>query len=94
LVQAWLKSKFEDKFLDKKKWPPRSPDLNPCDYYLWGYLKYRVYRPLPKTLDQLKANIEREIKNINKKILENVFLNLKKRCDSVIEKSGGHFENK
>ena len=19
-------------------WPPKSPDLNPCDYYLWGYL--------------------------------------------------------
>ena len=22
-----------------QQWPPRSPDLNPCDYFLWGYLK-------------------------------------------------------
>ena len=68
MVQDWLKSKIEDKFIDKKKWPPRSPDLNPCDYYLWGYLKARVYSPLPKNLDKLKANIEREIKKIKQKI--------------------------
>jgi hypothetical protein len=25
-------------------WPARSPDLNSCDYYLWGYMKAKVYR--------------------------------------------------
>jgi hypothetical protein len=20
-------------------WPPRSPDLTPCDFFLWGYVK-------------------------------------------------------
>lgn len=24
-------------------WPPRSPDLNPLDYFLWGYVKNAVY---------------------------------------------------
>ncbi|GBM23639.1 hypothetical protein AVEN_117389-1 [Araneus ventricosus] len=24
-------------------WPPRSLDLNPCDFWLWGYLKHVVY---------------------------------------------------
>ena len=68
IVQQWLTSKFSDKFMDKLKWPPRSPDLNPCDFYLWGYLKSVVYNPLPKTLDDLKTNLEREIKKINKEI--------------------------
>ena len=27
-------------------WPPRSPDLTPCDFFLWGYIKDRVYVPL------------------------------------------------
>jgi hypothetical protein len=36
--------------------------MNPCDYFLWGYLKSRIYNPLPKDLDDLKANIEREKK--------------------------------
>ncbi|KAJ8962876.1 hypothetical protein NQ318_001284 [Aromia moschata] len=24
-------------------WPARSPDLTPCDFYLWGYMKQLVY---------------------------------------------------
>jgi len=73
-VQTWLTGKFGDKFLPKLKWPPKSSDLNPFDYFLWGYLKGRVFSPLPKTLDDLKSNIEREIKNINKKTLKIIFV--------------------
>ena len=25
------------------EWPPRSPDLTPCDFFLWGHLKSKVY---------------------------------------------------
>ena len=45
----------------------RTKDLNPCDFFLWGYLKARVYHPMPLTLDNLKENLEREIKNIKKR---------------------------
>jgi hypothetical protein len=45
-------------------WPPRSPDLNPCDFYLWGYLKNRANLPMPKSILELKAIIAREMKNI------------------------------
>ena len=33
-VQTWLKDQFEEKFIDKDMWPPRSPDLNPCDFFM------------------------------------------------------------
>ena len=26
-------------------WPPRSPDLTPCDFFLWGYVKDNAYKP-------------------------------------------------
>ena len=94
IVQAWGTSKFGRKFLNKQMWPPRSPDLNPCDYFLWGYLKSVVYNPLPKTIEDLKVNLEREIKNIDEKILKKLFFNLSKRCNLVIYAEGGHFENK
>jgi hypothetical protein len=94
LVQNWLKSKFKDFFVDKTKWPPRSPDLNPCDFFLWGYLKSVVYNPLPKTIEELKQNIEREIKKINREMLESTFVNFRKRCDLVIAAHGGHIEDK
>ena len=82
-VHEWLTSKFSTKFIDKFRWPPRSPDLNPCDFYLWGNLKANVSNPLPKTLDELKANIEREIKKISKDELKSVFSNFEKRLYSV-----------
>ena len=84
MVQEWLQSKFGEKFMTKKQWPPRSPDLNPCDYFLWGYLKSKVYKPLPKTLDDLKENITREIQKINTSALESTFLNFTKRCHLLI----------
>ncbi len=92
-VQDWLSSKFSDRFLDKNRWPARSPDLNPCDYFLWGYLKSKVYNPLPKNLDDLKANIEREVKNIKSDILASTILNFKKRCLLITKTDGGHIEN-
>ena len=36
--------------------PPRSPDENPCDFFLWGYVKDQVYvRPLPASIPELKV---------------------------------------
>ena len=93
-VQTWLTEKFGNKFIDKNSWPPRSPDLNPCDFFLWGYLKSVVYNPLPKTLDDLKVNLEREIKKINKDMLKSTFSNFEKRCHLLKSANGGHIENK
>ena len=76
IVQEWLASKLGQKFLAKGTWPARSPD--PCDYFLWGYLKDRVYKSMPKTIDDLKLNIEREIRNIKPDGLKSTFLNFEK----------------
>ena len=59
---AWLTEKFDENCLISQNssfgWPPYSPDLNPCDYYLWGYLKSKVYSdPYPKTTEQLKKEL-------------------------------------
>jgi hypothetical protein len=38
---------------EQMKWPPRSPDLTPCDFLLWGYEKERVFvPPLPLDIDE------------------------------------------
>jgi hypothetical protein len=92
VVQTYLTQRFGTRFLDKTMWPPRSPDLNPCDFFLWGYLKQRVYNPLPKTLEALQMNIEREVKNIPQTMLKDTFLNFRKRCELLISAGGGHIE--
>ena len=42
------------------EWPARSPDLTPMDFWLWGYLKEKVYAHNPKTVDQLQVVIRNE----------------------------------
>ena len=47
-------------FVNKKQWPPASPDLNPADYYLWPEVSRRVYegRRTPfESLEELKNRI-------------------------------------
>ena len=39
------------------EWPPRSPDLTPCDFFLWGYLKDKVFSTSPQNIDELRQRI-------------------------------------
>lgn len=34
-------------------WPARSPDLSMCDFFFWGYLKDKVFRHRPYTIEDL-----------------------------------------
>ena len=44
-----------------QEWPPRSPDLTPLDYFMWGYLKERVYATVPRDVRDLQQRIRREV---------------------------------
>ena len=43
------------------QWPPRSSDLTPCDFFLWGYMKQKVYVSLPESLEDLRERIINEM---------------------------------
>ena len=44
----------------RQEWPPRSPDLTPCDFFLWGRIKNQEYSSPPATLEILRERIESE----------------------------------
>ena len=93
----WLQSVFNDRLISKKcdvEWGPRSPDMNPLDFFLWGFLKDRVYEGNPETLDQLKRNITREVRAISPAIRERVTNNFKKRLDACLKAKGRHMEHR
>ncbi len=96
IVVDLLQKTFGDRFISfrtNNEWPPHSPDLSPLDFYLWGYLKDRVYKPSPKSLEELKVNIRREIRKIDIDTSQAVIGNFKRRCDAVIEQNGRHVEH-
>ena len=67
---------------------PYSLDLNPPKYFLWGYLKERIYNNNPKTLADLKDNIKSEIMKIPVDMIERVIDNFNIRVVAIIRQQG------
>ncbi|GFV97840.1 transposable element Tc3 transposase [Trichonephila clavipes] len=81
-----LKDTFGDRLISRfgpVKWPPRSCDLTPLDYFLWGYVKSLVYADKPQTLVHLEDNIRRVIAAIRPQMLEKVIENWTYRLDYI-----------
>ncbi|GFX58295.1 DUF4817 domain-containing protein [Trichonephila clavipes] len=81
-----LKDTFGDHLISRfgpVNWPPRSWDLTPLDYFLWGYVKSLVYADKPQTLDHLEDNIRRVIADIRPQMLEKVIENWTSRLDYI-----------
>ncbi|GFT25916.1 putative DD41D transposase [Trichonephila clavipes] len=73
-----LKDTFGDRLISRfgpVNWPPRSCDLTPLDYFLWGYVKSLVYADKPQTPDHLEDNIRHIIADIRPQMLEKVIKN-------------------
>ncbi|GFX87365.1 putative LOC100569746 [Trichonephila clavipes] len=88
-----LKDTFGDHLISRfgpVNWPPRSCDLTPLDYFLWGYVKSLVHADKPQTLDHLEDNIRRVIADIRPQMLEKVIENWMSRLDYIRASPGNH----
>ena len=82
------------KHLALHSWPPRSPDMTPCDYFLRGYVKERVYvPPLPADLDELTNRITAAVKSVTEDNHRRVWDEFSYRVDVVRAACGGHTEH-
>ena len=93
----YLDDQFGDRVISRRclrgrEWPPRSPDLSPLDFCLWGFLKSKVYSPRPATLNELQANITREVAQIDPAMVRRAILDMRARAQKCINANGGHFE--
>ena len=75
-------------------WAPHSPDLNPCDFWLWGYLKSLVYKPMPNNLTSLVDRIKMECQNIPVEMIRRAVLSMKRRAGHCVKVSGRAIEGR
>ncbi|RWR98576.1 hypothetical protein B4U79_09494, partial [Dinothrombium tinctorium] len=54
-TQEYLLSKVQ--FISPLEWPSNSPDLNPLDYFVWGYMKRKIEKLSLNSIDELKDAI-------------------------------------
>ena len=75
-------------------WPPRSPDLTPLDFFLWGHMKSLVYDTPVESEQSLIARIVVAAGEIsdNPRMVARVHRSLFNRCRSCITVNGRHFE--
>jgi hypothetical protein len=77
-----------------RDWPPRSPHLIPCDFYLWGYVKDQVYQPLmPQSLRELQERILQAIANVGESQLWRTWEKLEYRFDVCRVPNGADIEH-
>ena len=76
------------------KYPPRSPDLTPLDFFLWGYLKDKVYALKLKTIAELRATIESECLQIPRELLHDVCYSIASRYRWCLDQNGHQFEKR
>ncbi|XP_011313280.1 uncharacterized protein [Fopius arisanus] len=74
-------------------WPPRSPDLTPLDFFLWGTLESRIYAHHPATQEEVVGLLHAAVASITPDQLEAMRGNLLRRARLCLDAGGGHVEN-
>lgn len=95
-VRRFLDETFHGRWIGRRgiiEWPPRSPDLAPLDFFLWGYLKDRVYRTNPQDLDELRRRIVEEAALIPREYIRNAVHAFYTRIGYCQEVVGRQFEH-
>ena len=67
--------------------------MTPCDFFLCGYVKERVYvPPLPANLDELTNILMAAVNSVTEDTFRRVWDELSYRVDVVHAAAGGHIE--
>ncbi|XP_030759610.1 uncharacterized protein LOC115885008 [Sitophilus oryzae] len=80
-VKEFLSNNFPNRLISGTgdiRWPPKSPDLSPSDFFLWGYLKKTIYShevTRPTNLEELRAKIVETSNALQQKLF--------RRCEAV-----------
>ena len=69
----WLENRFPRRLILNKSnfiWPLRSSDLNPLDFFLWGYMKEDIHPAQPDSIAEVKQLIQNFMASISEDLLQ------------------------
>ena len=96
-VRALLDATFPGRWIGRygpENWPAYSPDLTSCDFFLWGYMRQKIFTPTrPTTIDELKDRIIQFMASVTPEQLENVRQGFVDRIGTCAVVGGQHIEH-
>lgn len=95
-VRDWLDRTFPGNWMGRGSptmpWPPRSPDLTICDFFVWGFVKAQVYAVRVRTKTELKERILSAFDAITDTMREAAFRDYERRLHKCLQVRGGHVD--
>ncbi|PNF31118.1 hypothetical protein B7P43_G15696 [Cryptotermes secundus] len=86
-----------NEFLAKNKMavvphPPYSPDLAPCDFFLFPKMKIKLKGQRSDTVEEIQVETQTVLNILTKKNFQDAFLKWQKRWDRCMRSQGDYFE--
>ena len=94
-VRDWLDENFPGRWIGRRgplEWPPRSPDLTPPDFFLWGVVKDIVYANKPRSVVDLKQEIRAAVGGIPLELCAKVCRSVPARLQKCLDVGGAQTE--
>ena len=90
-----LNDKFPERWIGRDgpiPWPPRSFDITPLGFSLWGYVKNIVYRTKVRDISDLQQRIIEALDTVTVDMLARTWLEIEYRLDILRATDGAHVE--
>lgn len=80
------------KFLEKDNWIPMSPDAAPMDYFVWGYLKRKLWRVKVKDMAGLKRALKKAWRELPQNLINKALESWPRRVLKIYQAKGHQIE--
>ncbi|KYN05077.1 hypothetical protein ALC62_04065 [Cyphomyrmex costatus] len=94
-VRDVLNTRYRDRWIGQGgpiAWPPRSPDINVIDFFVWGYIKELVEPRRSGTENEAREAIVAAFETITPEMVHRATRSIVPRAELCIREEGRHFE--
>ena len=90
-----LNEMFEGRVISRRadvSWPSCSPDLNPLDFWFWGYCTQKLRKLSLTSMQQICNAVDEICSNTSAEMVNKSIASVLKRAKMCLDVSGGHFQ--
>lgn len=96
-VNNFLDNHFEDRWIANNgphRWPPRSPDITPLDFFVWGRIKNIVYAAPLTTKEDCQERVRNAFRSLSPQEIQSAtHAGFLRRIHKCLEVGGNQFEH-